>query len=576
MIVRIIEYNDLFPEEIQLPDIRTLISHINREHLVSLVINMMNRLSDKPFYNPSSKASTPDDVDYLRFFLSGKNATFIKEAIQRYKHFEQKVKTSGYSGTIYSTRPAAILLLLKYIFSVQPCKDTLSPQMEIDYFKALLIANQEVNTARLSELKDDEPATLQLAQTLIAYSYSNEGIENKDYHDSFRRQLIKFCDLYRFLTWNKRLKPLRRAFCKEYHIRNLASYLVPHLISLEVTNLKSGFIAIRNRKGLSRVAYRIMCKSSINVNEIIPFEKNVDYSFFRAKPFIRLTEHEFAVVSIPFLLEHIYESLYFELKKHKSEVGYKNDDSFREFITTEFTQNWMMNGFMDKCKSSVQAISLCDDDCNNIISNNKSQKGVHPLDYYLREGDNVVLFELKSTLASASTKDKRNLNDFLADLKERFFESKRQRPKAIRQLIANAKAIQKGTFIFDSSVNKWATIYPVIVVDSIYYTMVGVRMLLESWMREHCITEGIDESKVKPIILMDISILRLYSSLFRERGFVAVFEEYYSKIGKGNTLSEIILSEQMSFSEYLLKQPIENVEGIFENLTRGVIKQAGK
>lgn len=571
MIVRIIEYCDLFPEETHLPDIKSLISHINREHLVSLAINMMNRLSEKPFYNPSCKVSTPDDVDYIRFFLSIRNNSFVEEVIQRYKCFEERTKASGYTGLIFATRPAAILLLLRYVFSVRPCKDVFSPQMEIDYFKALLLANQEVNNADMQELKGDGSSSLQLAQTLIAYSYSNEGIESKNYNDIFRRQVIRFCEFYRFLTWNKRLKPLRRAFCKEYNIKNVASYLAPHLIALKGTNLKSGLIELKTSKRLTGIIHRIMCHSSIDENEVIPFEKNADYSLFRAKPFIRMGNNEFAIVSIPFVLEHIYESLYFELKKYRSVIGYQSDDSFREFITTEFTQNWMLNRFIDKCKSSVQSLYLTDAQCNSIIDNRKI-KGMHPLDYYLKENNNVILFELKSTLASAKTKDKRNLDDFLTDLKDRFFESKQKRPKAIKQLMANTKAIQEGTFVFDSNVEKNATIYPVIVVDSTYYTMAGVRVQLESWMRQHCEIEGIDSSKVRPIILMDIAILRLYSSMFRTKGFVAVFEQYYSNISTGCNLSEISFNEQKSFSEYLSEQPIDDVEALFLNVTKNVVR----
>ena len=572
MIVRIIEYSDLFPEEKHIPNIKSLISHINRGHLISLVINMMNKLSEKPFYNPKCKTSKSDDVDYLRFFISEENTLFLEEVLQRYNHFEKRIKASGYGGPILATRPAAILLLLRYIFSVQPCKDNFIPQMEIDYFKALLLANQEVNNAVMPEFNENTNSSLQLAQILIAYSYSNVGIENNNYNDIYRRQIIRFCEFYRFLTYSKHSKPLRREFCNEYHIKNIASYLVPHVFSLNGTGLKCGIIGLKNRKGLMGIAHKVMCKSSIGVNEFIPFDKNVDYSLFRAKPFIRINKNEFAIISIPFVLEHISESLYFELKKHRNVVNYPDDDSFRNFITTNFTQNWMLNRFMEMCKSPIQTISLNDTKCNDIIGK-KYLVNVHPLDYYIREGNNVILFELKSTLACAKTKEKRNLESFLSDLRDRFLESNHKQPKAIKQLMANAKTIQEGGFVFDSCVDKHTTIYPVIIVDSTYYTMTGIRVQLESWMREHCRIENINDSMVKPIILMDIATIGLYNSLFRKKGFVTIFEEYYAYIHSGNNMIKNILNEHISFSEYLSRQPIENVKSTFDNVIKGVIKQ---
>ena len=138
--------------------------------------------------------------------------------------------------------------------------------------------------------------------------------------------------------------------------------------------------------------------------------------------------------------------------------------------------------------------------------------------------------------------------------------------------MANVKAIQNGSFIFDSRADKNAFIYPVIVVDSTYYTMRGVSVQLETLMREYCKIEKIDDTRIKPIILMDISTLKLYSSLFRKKGFVEVFEEYYSRINAGRNWEEIIFNKQMSFSEYLSREPIEDIEAIFANITKGLIK----
>lgn len=124
---------------------------------------------------------------------------------------------------------------------------------------------------------------------------------------------------------------------------------------------------------------------------------------------------------------------------------------------------------MARCVTS-KAKALTEERCREMVGR---KKGIEPPDYYVNEGGNVILFELKDTLAKARTKESRNADEFFADLRERFYESRKGARKAIKQLMDNVKAIQDGSFVFDD-ISSTSIVYPVIVVDSTYYTQRGV------------------------------------------------------------------------------------------------------
>lgn len=556
-LARVVEYIDIFPEEEgHEPDIEGLVSGINRKSLVTLTANMMTRLSGKKFYD-ADLIPTADNVDFIRFFLSWRNPEFIQDVVRRYHLLERRNLDKGHNEPLLATRPAAIMYFQKIFFSVPPCEDDYSPEMEVRFFKALLLANQKANSGEYSA-DDKLPLDLQVAETWLAYDFANEGIEPSDTHDAYRRQMVRFVELVMFLERHKRLKPLRELFRQHYKIGHIYHYLAPHVIVIYRNKIGAGLHVFRGGNKIMKVCKRVMKRSSIRYDDVIPIDKNADFSAFRAYPTIQLDKHNFAVTSTAFMLDHIYESMYFQLKPFIRFAGFKNEFDFRTYITTKFTQDWMLNRFMSRCVSS-KAKALTEESCRELVGR---KKGVEPPDYYVNEDGKVILFELKDTLAKASTKENRNADEFFADLKDRFYENNKGKRKAIRQLMDNVKAIQDGSFVFDN-IPSTSIVYPVIVVDSTYYTQRGVHTKLEYWMRDYCKKIGVDDAKVKPIVLMDISTLRLYCRTIKEMGFVYHFEQYYKDIEwRSNPTLSVLLNAQKSFSEYMAKNPVEDINAV--------------
>lgn len=562
-IARIVEYTDIFPEESgHEPDIVSLVSGINRKHLVTLTANMMSRLSGKKFYD-ADLIPTADNVDFIRFFISWRNREFIQDIVRRFRFLEKRNLAEGHDEPLLATRPAAIMYFQKIFFSVPPCEDEFTPEMEVRFFKAMLLANQKVNSGDHT-VDDNLPLDLQVAETFLAYNFANEGIEPSDTHDAYRRQMVRFVELVTFLERHKRLKPLRELFRQHYRIGHIYHYLAPHVIVIHRNKIGAGLHVFKGGNKIAKVCKRIMGRSAIRYDDVIPMDKNADFLTFRAFPVIQVGKHDFAVTSTAFMLDHIYESMYFQLKAFRLFAGFKNDDEFRTYITTMFTQDWMLNRFMARCVTN-DVKALTEERSKEMVGR---KKGLEPPDYYVNENGKIILFELKDTLAKAQTKESRDADEFFADLKERFYESKKGARKAIRQLIDNVKSIQKGSFVFDN-IPSTSIVYPVLVVDSTYFTQRGVHTKLEYWMRDYCKMIGVDDTKVKPIVLMDISTLRLYCRTIKEKGFVYHFEQYYKNIDwRKNPTLPILLNAQKSFSEYMAENPVEDINAVCNQVMR--------
>ena len=572
LLARVVEYTDIFPEdEGNLPDVKTLISGINRRHLVTLTSNMMSRLIERPFFDADLEPTT-EVTDFVRFFLSGVNSDFLRDVVHRFRLFDAKSKAEGYDGQFFATRPVAIIRFQRYFFSLPPCEDEFSPEMEINFFKAMLLMNQEVNYTSNYQVDNDAPLDLQIADLYLAYNYGNEGIEPKNINDTFRRQLVRFSELICFLERQKCLKPMRELFRQHYHLDKLVHYLAPHVITSFCAGNKSVVYDMSHCNKSGRKIRYIMKKSSIPYDAVLEFNDNMDYSYFRANPYIELKKHCYVSISIQFVLEHIYESMYFQLKPYSVLSGFKSSADFRRYITTEFTQNWMLNRFMVRCLRGRENVALSGTHCEKLVIG-QNIKGIEPPDYYIREGNNVVLFELKDTLGSAKNKELRDVNEFFIDLRKRFYENGEGSPKAIKQLMNNAAAIQNGIFKFDKEAPTTSIIYPVLIVDSMYFTMRGIRTKLESWMRDYCKIKKIDGAHVRPLVLMDVSTLRLYSESFNKYGFAKLFDDYFKSIEWSNNPNpESLWNSIKSFSEYMAETPMCNTHDVCRSVMTNIMR----
>lgn len=573
-IKRVIQYRDLYPEQAdKLPDAKEFIKGLRREDLCNLTANMVSRLSGMPFYD-FTLDPRKNEFDFVRFFLSDRDPVFIQDVINRHSAAVKRLPES-YKGRFMATGKAAIMSFQRLFFSIEPeTKPDWSPQIEKDYSKALLRVNEDVYESNYDGVKHmSEPLDLRLAHLYLAYNYANEDVESLDLHDAFRRQLTKSITLFTFLfsSKDKRIKALRRRFLAHFHIGNWAEYIIPHVMTVHYLNNKSGLLMIKGGSKYGRKGRRVIERSCIEKDAIISETDNPDFMVFRGKPYIRMKKHYYAITNLTFVIEHIYNSVYFELRSLRKDAGFLNDDEFRQYYTTEFSQKFMFEGYVKRCMPSSTLKSVSGSESDAMLENAKREgtntNGIVPPDYYVKVPEGCIVFEYKDSLTSAKVKESRNAEKLFKDIKKKFLENDKGKHKGITQLLDSVEAIQKGSFFFDN-VDADAVIYPVLVVDNPVYSMRGMHTVLEYMMREECAKRGLRSENVKPLILLDVATLRLYADYFNKNGIVVTFEQYYQHVDSNGVNAKDSFEMLISFTEFMKDKDIGNMHKVFDRLIR--------
>ena len=135
-------------------------------------------------------------------------------------------------------------------------------------------------------------------------------------------------------------------------------------------------------------------------------------------------------------------------------------------------------------------------------------------------------------------------------------------------MLDSAEAIQDGAFFFDDCPTD-SVIYPVLVVDNPAYSMRGMHTVLEYLMRDECQRRGMRLDTIKPLILMDVATLKLYSVYINQNGLIRVFEDYYQHIDSSSaSVAGDPFETLVSFSEYMKSKEIKNMGKIYDRLLR--------
>ena len=271
-----------------------------------------------------------------------------------------------------------------------------------------------------------------------------------------------------------------------------------------------------------------------------------------------MKKYHYAITNMTFVVEHLFNSVYFELKSFRKDAGFMSDDEFRQYYTTEFSQKYMFEGYVKQCMPSTVICSVSGSQCDALLeqakNNGVNTDGIVPPDYYLKVPEGCIIFEYKDALTSAKVKESRNAEKLFADIRRNFYENDKGSHKGVTQLLDSAKAIQEGAFFFDN-LETDSIIYPVLVVDNPVYSMRGM--------------QGLRSETIKPLVLMDVATLKLYSDYLNSNGLTNTFEQYYQHINPNGAKAKNEPFETLiSFTEFMKDKEIGNMHKVFDRLLR--------
>ena len=524
-IEKILEFHDLFPEEKEI-DISSVLKKYNKEYLV-LSSNILSH-------------------NYGRAYIPDKNNTFFSSHSEKHlehlnNRFEQLTKKSGQKIFCYCTTKTS-LELMRIIFSIpinEYKNDGDIEDFEYDLFRVILQINE--NLMSFNSTNEQNLATFSFLNFFIM-----NDISGQDARGVFIRQVQYYSILSEFIETYPACDKAKEIFYKSAGITKMSDYAKTWLalIVLDFEYQKKqekgcpviDLNRLQDVDGTLNIA--VLDFLSINLNEHIPYnntkiknrDNNVDYRVFRSRPLIKIDDNKYIIYCFPILVERLYNSLFFDLKdSFKDAFNFYNKD----FVEKVLFQPQVLQCLNEKITSKIypsREMILCGD---------KIKEEDNQPDFYLRENDNLILFECKAIRINGELKDKSDIDELLSILKNKLYCSKENIDKSrgkkkkaeqvgVTQLVHQMKIIDIDSFKWDNNIPDEVAYYPVIVLEDPRFVVPGLSYIINSWYQS-LIEQELPEQMCHPIVVMSIDMLMLYSHIFKAEGFHNVFDKYFKQ-----------------------------------------------
>lgn len=524
-IEKILEFHDLFPEEKEI-DISSVLKKYSKKYLV-LSSNVLSH-------------------NYGRAYIPDKNNTFFSSHSEKHledlnNRFEQLTKKSGQKIFCYCTTKTS-LELMRIIFSIpinEYKNDGDIEDFEYDLFRVILQINE--NLMSFNSTNEQNLATFSFLNFFIM-----NDISGQDARGVFIRQVQYYSILSEFIETYPACGKAKETFYKNAGITKMSDYaktwLALFTLEFEYQKKQGKGCPILDLNRLQDVDdtlnIAVLDFLSINLNEHILYnntkiktrDNNVDYRVFRSCPLIKIDDNKYIIYCFPILVERLYNSLFFDLKdSFKDAFNFYNKD----FVEKVLFQPQVLQCLNEKITSKIypsREMILCGD---------KIKEEDNQPDFYLRENDNLILFECKAIRINGELKDKSDIDELLSILKNKLYCSKENIDKSrgkkkkaeqvgVTQLVQQMKMIDADTFKWDNNIPDEVAYYPVIVLEDPRFVVPGLSYIINSWYQS-LIEQELPEQMCHPIVVMSIDMLMLYSHIFKAEGFHNVFDKYFKQ-----------------------------------------------
>ena len=532
----LLNFDDIFGDKPLELDAKDLLKYVPREHAIRIGLLLSNTTKDIPadetIHNLGFETTLPPDIIELLLNRPIHNAEYELEL------------TNIQTG----------LELLKNAYSISP-KDFKNPRNIFEMNFALLLAILKIN----SELLKNNPRFKDKSGDKF-YKH----IRSKKYEIDPRISL--YSTFYRALMLNRffntssdKWRKLRDTFLNTQNLSSFADYI-------NIIDYLTKDIPFEPRK--TNVIFRFHSKGymtdfldrlSLTLEEIVSLKENVDYTAFKNKPFVKLRNYHYGVISNVFVSNLFYLHFRFALSKINSETGvFKN---FQVAFTTEFIQNFLFTGLLEYTFCN-EGLLLTDTDCHNRIKYAKQMYKLlpsygkcsfesltnSPPDGYFRKDNKILLFECKGMMISQEAI--LNPSECAKVVSKSLIGN-----HGTGQLLRNCDRIDKHQFLWDEINLENLEVYPILLCDDYNFSSDGFNRLLNEATKDKLNTI------TYPITVLDMDTFILASDLIKS-GMIDIFSEiknYHAYCqrrlsGHSYTLTELLHCQDVSFSVFLMSR----------------------
>ncbi len=393
--------------------------------------------------------------------------------------------------------------------------DDLTPEQELNFFKAYLISTQIWIDKQGKILFDVKPFEKDMD---FVKTYLPSHIAFDEFHSvkDFRTQFIKAKYFFQFCEADEEFNVYLEIFLNEYSLDSWATYL-KNLLSLYIRKferLKTPSVISIQPEHKEQIGF--LEQLSISVDG---FSKSDDFLQLREKPVYKLNETDFVFLNLNFFVDKIYQGIQFDFARVLVESSatfkgrkVKSRVQFLSIFGDEFSETGLFYKIMEHCfeKSKYRVQN------GNEIK--EKIKDGEP-DYYIRDKAKVYVFEFKNVFLGGNIKHTFDFEVIKEGIYEKLVQNKDGQAKGIKQLTAVIRKIREGEFNkFDDYNFNDSIIYPVIVFTDSSFNTAGINYMLNKEFRELLEREQIKlRDKIKNLILVDLDDFIKYQDLFRDK-----------------------------------------------------------
>lgn len=372
---------------------------------------------------------------------------------------------------------------------------------------------------------------------------------------TFISQFLKFIQFEKWLRSKAEFKNLERDYLNEIGVKNWSEY-INDVFQINGLSFQNIIIYSDNNPVLKNTLDYLSSEvgNKTSWNEFLAVKKN---------PLYKANESKYLVLDFDFLIEKFFTSVYHDLV-HLSKK--QNLMAFHSDYNKEFIEEYLLNKAIENVfgKSYVKFTETA----MNSLKPKKSNIGLP--DYYIRNGNKVLIFECKNSYISHELINKLDLKLLEDDIKSKFYFNTNKRKKAIRQLMDFIVNSSNGNYsFFDSSVKPNKLIYyPILIITDPLLRSMGFNQLMNEYLDLE--KEMIDNDLRKRIL--SVTVIHIDDLLFYDKdlkkldGLIKDYHKYLS--------NKEYIEEMISFSVYLSTIKFPNYKRLNEKQIKEFVKDS--
>ncbi|APZ46279.1 hypothetical protein BW723_08205 [Polaribacter reichenbachii] len=535
-IITKLSYSNIFNDK---PKVKDLLLKINfQDGLKTLShINLFNyKFSDKDGF----------EIKFiLKEWLIQSDENFKNKILDEYsKHLSNKdlkIKKIDFSSVRIINKLATLrtiqILLTKTDKKQESIKDSVSFE---NLFKLYLIVNDEINERQNLVFKkwfktDKIRLHLYLGLTSI---YEPDNLV-------FSRLFSEILKLLIFEKWIRKsdeFSELVNIFLNKIEEKSLYEYF-NKLFHLSKFSINENYIRSSENQDLETILEYLSKRTEKNTwDELISLKSN---------PIYKLNLEEYLILDNTFLIDKFFSGVYHDLIKISKEIKI----NFHQKYSKEFAEEYLLESAL---KSTFRNSYIQFSEKKIKEKGNKIESLSIP-DYYIRNGNKVMLFEFKNSFLSNANKINLNFNIIENEIIEKFYKNK-NRKKAIKQLVGYITNTIKKKYAFFDDLKKYENLrfYPILVVTDKTLSSIGFNKLLNEYFDNE--TKDLNfKNRIKPLTLIDIDTFLYFNRNIKKLDLI--IDDYHCFL-----IRQIEINSMISFNQYLKTEKFKDYSVKFGNV----------